>query len=354
MTGLSAVVASLSEDVIVDAVKSLGAQEKCRDERHIWFTTVCHGGDSSKLCYNRDTKTFYCYTECGFMTLPTFFQHALNCSFQSAISYLKSLTRKGLGVEIVESNRELEEAQRMSELVRSKEDKSFEFQALDTHALECFENDVYFKGWLEEGISAETMKLFGIQWDELTKSIVIPHHDMDGKLVGIRARQIEAKKAKYMPLILDGEVFSHPLGMNLYGGYLHKDAIRRQRQALVVEGEKSVMKHHTWFGSDSNAVAVCGFNMTEQQRTFLLNMDVEEVVLAFDKDVDMVESEDEITEEYEHYCEAVNRIGQALAPYCRVTALVDEEGLLELKDSPLDKGKNVFLELMTNRQEIVC
>ena len=33
----------------------------------LWFRTICHGGDSHKLCYFTKSKDFYCYTNCGRM-----------------------------------------------------------------------------------------------------------------------------------------------------------------------------------------------------------------------------------------------------------------------------------------------
>ena len=42
-------------------------QQEC-----LWFRTICHDGDSSKLCYFTQTKDFYCYTNCGRMTFFDF------------------------------------------------------------------------------------------------------------------------------------------------------------------------------------------------------------------------------------------------------------------------------------------
>lgn len=343
---------TIPEEVIVELVESVGGVEHRRDEKHIWFSTICHHGDSDKLCFNRDSKKFYCYTNCGAMGVADFVMQVFNISLGEAVVYLQRLLPHGIETSY-QSSKEYEELREFLDTIRLK-DEAFEVKELITHALECFEDNVFYEGWIDEGISIETMQEFGIRWDEITKSIIIPHFNIDGKLVGIRTRQIEAVRAKYMPLTFGGDTYSHPLGMNLYGLNLHKKGIKKSRQALVVESEKSVMKHHTWYGSDSNAVAVCGFNMTSEQRRLLLGLDVEEVVLAFDHDVPMNVTEDTITEEYERYCEVVNRIGQALAPYCRVTVLVDEQGLLGMKDSPLDCGQEVFLELMKIRQEIVC
>ena len=44
-----------------------------------------------------------------------------------------------------------------------------------------------------------------------------------------------------MPEFLEGRSYEHPLGLNLYGLYQNKNAIQKQRKAIIVEGEKSLI-----------------------------------------------------------------------------------------------------------------
>lgn len=343
----------LTEDQIVEFMESVGAREAKRTEKHIWYTTVCHGGDSSKLCFNRDSRTFYCYTECGHMTFTYFVQQVLDVSFSEAARIVIAMAKKNLrfGFRASTADR-LKDLKKLKRLREPLVQDDFNFKPANPYVLECYEDNVFYDGWCSEGISVETMQEFGIRWDEVRKAIIIPHYDIDGRLVGVRTREVEATRAKYKPLMLESHCYSHPLGMNLYGLYRHKDAIRSTRQAIIVEGEKSVLKHHTWFGKSSNMVATCGFNVSNVQRSMLVGLGIEELILGFDKDVSMKVTNETTTPEYESYCSRVNHIGRAFAPYCRVTALVDYEDLLDLKDAPVDQGKEVFLKLMAKRQEI--
>ena len=46
------------------------------------------------------------------------------------------------------------------------------------------------------------------------------------------------------------------------------------------------------------------------------------------------------------------KFAQKFAPYARVYILWDEWGLLELKDSPADKGREVLETLMKRKYEV--
>ena len=74
---------------------------------------------------------------------------------------------------------------------------------------------------------------------------------------------------------------------------------------------------------------------------------MEEVFLCFDKEFENHESE----EAYE-YAKKIMKFAQKFAPYARVYILWDEWGLLELKDSPVDKGREVLETLMKRKYEV--
>ena len=68
--------------------------------------------------------------------------------------------------------------------------------------------------WLKEGISQEVMDSYGIAFDPVMWGIVIPHYDINGKLIGIRERTLikeEEINGKYKPAILNYQMYNHPL-----------------------------------------------------------------------------------------------------------------------------------------------
>ena len=164
----------------------------------------------------------------------------------------------------------------------------------NANILNYFNDKIFYGGWIDEGISIETMQKFGIRWYEYEKHIIIPHFNIDGKLVGIRRRSLkpEDSKNKYMPEFLDGEYFEHPLGLNLYGIYENQETIKKKKKAIIVEGEKSVLLSDSYYGNNSITVATCGFHVSDWQLQQLLKLGVKEIYLGFDKDFDILKEKE--------------------------------------------------------------
>ena len=189
-------------------------------EKEIWFNTICHGGDSHKLCYFRNTKTFYCYTNCGQMSLFNLIMKVKNCTFSESIKYIASeigiSNRCGFNRTIPMINQELLKIDRYIQLRKPKKTEIKHLPQIDDKILNYFENNVFFTGWLNEGISIETMQEFGICWYEKEKHIIIPHYNMNGKVVGIRRRSLQekGKNNKGMPEKIEGLEDNHSININ--------------------------------------------------------------------------------------------------------------------------------------------
>jgi hypothetical protein len=89
----------------------------------------------------------------------------------------------------------------------------------------------------------------------------------------------------------------------------------------------------------------------------ILSLGVEEVILGFDKDFELLDYEkhDENSAEYKKYQRYINRIyslAHKFTAFCRTYVLWDTANLLERKDSPFDRGKDVLETLMKNKIEI--
>jgi hypothetical protein len=72
---------------------------------------------------------------------------------------------------------------------------------------------------------------------------------------------------------------------------------------------------------------------------------VREIIVAYDKE----NGETRDDEETISYEEKLIRLFQPLTPYFDVYIIFDYEGVLRLKDSPFDQGKDVLLHLMKNK-----
>lgn len=362
MSELSILINKLDKNIIKLIMSDLGATLYQEKPDELWYDTICHHGDSHKLCYYDETHTFHCYTNCGQMSIINLIMKVKNYNFPQAVAYFKKFLGSNYSRKGFKTTRETTEDFQIFN--KNKDDLAYinkkenDLQNLnitkfyDENILNYFE-EKYYTGWINEGISEESMYKFGIKWYELEKHIIIPHRNIDGKLIGIRRRSFQNKdiKNKYMPEIIEQKDYSHSLGLNLYGIYENQEAIKKVRKAVIVEGEKSVLLSDTYYGNKSIAVATCGFNISEWQINALRELGVNEVYLAFDKDYDLMNFRNKYSEsskEYkdcERYLERLNSLSQKMLRNFIVYIIIDRKNLLQIKDSPFDRGKEIYEEL---------
>ena len=132
---------------------------------------------------------------------------------------------------------------------------------------------------------------------------------------------------------------------NLYGLYEHKQGISKRKVAIIAEGEKSVLLDDGFYGDLSNTVACCGSSFNKYQVSLLTNvLGANEIVIAMDKEYDDWRSErgKKYKQHLEQECKRYKN--QAIFSY-----IWDYDNVLNEKDSPFDKGKEVFEYLYKNR-----
>ena len=149
-------------------------------------------------------------------------------------------------------------------------------------------------------------------------------------------------KAKYMPLKFNNQILSHPTGKFLYGYFENKANISRKGIAIIFEGEKSVLKMDTYYPNNNISLATAGQRITLDHLDALLKLNINEVILAYDKEYQNRKEREKVLAEYE-------QITQILRPYFQVTIIIDFADQLKYKDSPIDRGKEIFEDLMRTR-----
>ena len=133
---------------------------------------------------------------------------------------------------------------------------------------------------LRAGLLVEKEKGQGT-YDRFRNRLMFPIAGMDGQPIGFGGRALgDEKGAKYLntpetPLYKKSRV--------LYGLDLAREAIRKTRQAVLVEGYFDVIGLHQV--GTTNAVAVCGTALTPEHVELLGRCDCREVVILFDGDV---------------------------------------------------------------------
>ena len=150
---------------------------------------------------------------------------------------------------------------------------------------------------------------------------------------------------KYKPAILNGQMYNHPLGFNLFNLNNSKDNIKLMKKAIVTEGEKSCFLYASYFGEDNDiSVACCGSSLINYQVDLLLSLGVSEIIVAFDRQFKEIGDK-----EYKNWTKKLKEIYNKYSSKVLISFIFDNQGLLGYKDSPLDKGKDIFLKLFKNR-----
>lgn len=354
-----------TEDVIA-MMKDLGSPEyKTDSQGNIYFLTICHGSNSFKLHYFIDSKFFLCYTCCGTMSIFDLIMAVKNTNdFSVAYRYIcdfKNIStthtlKKGIQKKEVE-NKDL---QFLSLYSYSKTINEIILPDYNEYILNVFDNYMPLS-WYQEGISEEIADYFKIKYYINQNKAIIPHYDIHGHLVGIRGRnfyqfQVDSGK-KYMPVTIQGLTYKYPMNFNLYGLYQNKNNIKRFRKAICYESEKSVYLYGTYYGQENNiATATCGMTFSLYQRDLLLSCDIDELVIAYDKQYQLELINDENIDknskpwkEYENYIKRLIKIVEMFKDYCNVSIIACWDNRLDYKDSPIDKGKETFEQLYKER-----
>ena len=349
MIDYQSVIEGLNTDKIIELMVTLGVEDYEVKSGYVVFQTICHNEDateaSMKLYYYENSHMFMCYTECGPMTIFQFlkkyyetreieydwytdiYQVILDCSNFSTIDNFKDKKYK--------SRKDLYVYKDIPQL-----------ETYPNGVLECFVK-FYPPEWLHDGISKKTMDKFNICYSPIQNKIIIPHYNVDGNLVGIRGRALNEWEVenvgKYMPVQIESKWYSHPLGLNLYGLNLNKENIKKSRICFIFEAEKSVMQCDG-FQMDNCAVAVCGSQLNKWQiKTLIKTCHPQEIVICFDK-------EEQPPSDW--YFNKLYKLCNKYKNYADFSFIYDRENLLDMKDSPSDKGEEIFKELLSKRVRV--
>lgn len=219
-------------------------------------------------------------------------------------------------------------------------------EEFSSSVLDCF-IDMAPVEWLEDGISEETMKKFGIKYSISQNKIIIPHYDINNRLIGIRGRALDEWEiknvGKYAPIKIEQTWYKHPLSMNLYGLNLTKENIKKTGICYIVESEKACMQIDS-FSTANCSAAVCGSSFNKYQLNILMKECCpSEIIICFD-------NEEKIGEET--YFFKLYNLCKKYSQYCDFSFIYDREGLTNLKDSPTDKGEEIFQKLIERRVRV--
>ena len=345
----------------IEGLLSFLGGEPIRQNNIITSKTICHCGQSHKLFYYDNTKLFRCYTECSEifdvfqLVMKVKAADGAEMALPQALKYITNffniLDTEGdffqdRGDETLEDWKILKRYEKNNNQ-QEREKQIVELKIYDGTILKHLPKP-RIGSWEREGITNQVIKEHNICYNPVSEAIVIPHYDKDNNLVGIRERTLIKENeqfGKYRPTLLNRTMYNHPLGFNLYNLNNSKDNIKRIKKVVVFEGEKSPLLYASYFGSENDiSVACCGSSFSGYQMNLLLELGVDEVIIAFDKQFQKIGDQ-----EWVQWTKKLKDLHKKYNSLVHITFMFDKKDLLGYKDSPIDRGPDVFMQLFKER-----
>lgn len=359
------IVNKLTLDDYESIFHSLGVEEIRKNTEYWILPTLCHNLDiesaSYKLYFYLNTRTLFCFTECQKsrniidLIIDRWNLEGKTFKFPDVLNYICEIcginNHENLPKRIVNP---LSWKKRL-EIYQPTKSSHYLGKRYDKKILEYLV-PYYHHSFIEDGISTETMERFEIGFYPPKNQITIPVFDTNGELIGIHCRNLDptelAKGRKYIPLrTISGIDYRFKSNEVLYGLNINADYIKHTKQIQLFESPKAVLQLSSMY-EQTNSVGMFGLNLGKNRRDMILELGVSEVVIGVDKDYikyhDFTNEEEQ--RKYQAYCHNVEKIANLFNGYCKISVLYDGANeLLGYKDSPTDKGKEVYEKLYNNR-----
>ena len=353
---------ALTDENVFDLLQEWGG-DPSRDTFGFVSATICHnppGEGSRKLYYYENTGLFRCYTGCDsyfdifeLTTKVAKIQWDREFDLNDAVRWIAQKFGFSGDQENRPEDEDLDDWKYLANYERiqdiSVKDNSIVLKEYENDILERFNYDVKIGPWLREGITQAAMDQARIGYYPGGDQITIPHFDKDGRFIGLRGRTVCAEEGelygKYRPMRINKILYNHPLGMNLYNFNNSKENIGIIKKAIIFEGEKSTLLYKSYFGLENDiSVACCGSSVSAHQIQMLLDAGAEEIIIAFDRQFQEIGDE-----EFKHLKTNLIRLRNKYKNFATISFMFDKNMITGYKDSPIDCGPQVFLQLFRER-----
>lgn len=320
------------EDLIesIDIVEYISQFVELEEKNgEFWGLSPFKDENTPSFSIRRETNSFYDFSSGIGGNVFTFVKHYNKCSAKEAVEILSkyagydgitAVPRKKLEATVI--------CKRFKPPVSHK--KSQSTTVFQENCMEKYEKrDSKLAVWQSEGISRASLDKFQVFYDSFSDRLVYPIRNFDGKIVNIGGRTLdpmwkEKKLRKYTYFANWGE-------MNvIYGLFENLGEILKRKEIIIFEGCKSVLLADTW--GIHNCGALLTSHLNPQQMKLLAKLGVR-VVFALDKEVRIRDDHN------------ISKLKQ----YVNVEYLWDKADLLNDKDAPVDKGREVFIKLYEQR-----
>lgn len=323
-------------NMIEKVLEDLGCNHIKINSKYITSTRPCGSNKSSvyiKLnelltsnCFTKQSEFESKYEKRDFIDLVCFFRN--DCSMIEAVKYICSLCNVTGNIEFTQKIK----SESMSFLSKYKRMTSNQIieddEIIDESIMEDFIHYPSYDFYVDN-ISVEIQEEFGVCYDIQDNRICFIVRNKAGHIISIKGRTLNPKYKEFgIPKYIYYENFHG--GNILFGEFENQKWILQSDEIIVVESEKAVMQLASY--GIRNVVATCKKSITKQQLLRLLSYG-KRIIIAYDKDV----TEEEVKLECSKFKGLVDTY-----------YIFDEIGLLRGKESPSDKGEDIFRWLLND------
>jgi len=356
----------VKENLTIDNIYELceewgGEPEYC--STGLIIRTICHNRPfegSKKLYYYENSGLFRCYTGCDstfdiFELTIKVMKNQFNIEFDLNQAVHMIASKFGISgipideLEVKMADWNIFKNYTRIEAIEQSSQQNIILKEYDKSILNKLNYDVIIKPWINEGISVESMRRAVIGFYPGGSQITIPHYDQNNRFIGLRGRTLSTQDAerfgKYRPLLINKQLYTHPLGMNLYNLNKSKQNIKQMEKAIIFESEKSTLQYQSAFGFENDiSVACCGSTISTYQIKMLLDNGAKEIIIAFDRQFQEIGDK-----EFKHLTTNLKKINERYKNYINISFIFDKNKITSYKASPIDEGKDKFLTLFKER-----
>lgn len=319
----------------IDIVEYISQYVELTQKGDEWWGLSCFKDEKTpSFSVRRDPPFFYDYSSGIGGNLYSFIKAYKDCSSRAVVEEIKryagfkgevDLKPRSLPATIVckQFNKKDNTAQKLPNPV-----------ILPNDYMERYEKRIdKLDVWLQEGISMNSIERFQVRYDSFSDRIVYPIRDIGGNIVNIGGRTLDAEW-KEKGLRKYTYFFGWGGGMNvIYGLFENMNSIKERNEVIIFEGCKSVLIADSW--GIKNTAAILTSHLSPLQFKLLATLG-RNVVFALDKEVNVTNDKNV----------------QRLKRYTNVEYIFDRDGFLDEKDSPVDKGEELFRKLYEQRRSL--
>lgn len=184
------IIENLRNEDIKQLLYQLGAEEVIEKDNCFITNTICHNesGGSLKLYYYFDSHMFYCYTCCESMSIFKFLEQYYKTR-NYEYDWYNDIYQTIINCSVRKNFNTYETINKINYRDRYRQKNVAQLPEYDKKVLDTFVKR-YPIEWLNDNITPDTMDKFNILYSISQNKIIIPHYDIDNRLIGIRGRAL--------------------------------------------------------------------------------------------------------------------------------------------------------------------